>query len=197
MVLCAVCQQEVTWSDPHVTFACGCTAHFLCLGETFKIPNCNLCSSQTTNAQSGQFNFDCGKDPALSLFLLSQTQQPMRTPCKDPVLRPLLTMNNTLWQTINKLKQGGNVDDAVKTIMTSRITFDSLMQEGITCDTLLKNGFTEEDAVKLGYCINHIATFPWPNGNLTNVHTSQASVSGMRRVKDLGKKYCLFIYIAL
>ena len=97
-------------------------------------------------------------------------------------------MNNTLWQTINKLKQGGNVDEAVKTIMTSRITFDSLMQEGITCDTLLKNGFTEEDAVKLGYCINHLPTFPWPNGNLTNVHTSQASVSGMRRVKDLGKK---------
>lgn len=188
MVLCAVCQQEVTWSDPHITFACGCTAHFLCLGENFKIPTCTLCSSQSTNAQSGQFNFDCGKDPALSLFLLSQTQHPMRSASKEPISRPLLTLNNSLWQTINKLKQGATVDKAVQIVMSSRITFDLLMQEGVTCQTLLKNGFSEEDAVRLGYCINHLPTFPWPNGTLTSIHSSQASISGMRRVKDLGKK---------
>ena len=189
MVLCTVCQQEVSWSDPHVTFPCGCTAHFLCLGENFAIPACTLCSSQPSNARAGQFNFDTGKDASLSLFLLGQSQQPMRTPCKDPVTRPILTINNPLWQTVNRLKQGAIVDDAIKTVMSSRITFDTLMQEGVTCQTLVQNGFSETDAVALGYCINHVAAFPWPNGTLTNVQTTQASVSGLNRVKDLGAFY--------
>lgn len=187
MVLCTVCAQELSWSDPHITFPCGCTAHFLCLGENFSVPTCTLCSSsQPSNARAGQFNFDTGKDAALSLFLLGQSQQPMRTPCKDPVTRPILTINNPLWQTVNKLKQGATVDDAMQIIMSSRITFDTLMHEGVTCQTLVQNGFSETDAVALGYCINHVAVFPWPNGTLTSVQTTQASVSGLNRVKDLG-----------
>ena len=87
------------------------------------------------------------------------------------------------------------MDNAIQTIMCSRITFDTLMQEGVTCQTLVENGFSETDAVALGYCINHVAAFPWPNGTLTNVQTTQASVSGLNRVKDLGVFYYLTVFI--
>lgn len=185
MVLCCVCAQEVQWTDPHITYPCNCTAHFLCLGENFSVAPCTQCTPQATNARAGQYNFDTGRDPSLSLFLLGQSQQPMRTPHKDPVTRPMLTLNNPLWQTVNKLKQGATVDNAVQIVMSSRINFDTLMHEGVRCEVLVQNGFTESNAVALGYCVNHLAAFPWPGGNLPT-QPAQATVSGLTRVKDLG-----------
>lgn len=63
---------------------------------------------------------------------------------------------------------------------------DTLMHEGVTPMTLKDNGLSEDDAITLGYCVNHIPTHAWPNGELQNLMRQQASATRMHRVKDLG-----------
>lgn len=60
------------------------------------------------------------------------------------------------------------------------------MHEGVTPSTLKENGLSEVDAIALGYCVNHIPTFAWPNGELQTLVRQQASTARMHRVKDLG-----------
>jgi hypothetical protein len=123
---CCVCLEHVSVTEPHIVNTCGCCYHFTCIGQV-TLPPCSKCKPSQLDVQPGQFSFDTGQDTSLTMFLLTASQIPLRTASLTPVTRPLLTLQNPLWQLINKLKQKQVVPQAVQTLMSSCITYGVFM----------------------------------------------------------------------
>ena len=122
---CCVCNEHVSVTEPHIVTTCGCCYHFTCIGQV-TLPPCIKCKPSQINVQPGQFSFDTGKDVSLTMFLLTASQIPLRTPAVSPLTRPLLSLQNPLWSLVNKLKQKQVVPNAVQTLMSSCITYGVL-----------------------------------------------------------------------